>query len=359
MLFRVDGERMHDRAIRAAEIASGLPGFCPLLESVLAPGGPRVEIDVAGMRLPHPVGLAAGFDKSGRGIRLWEALGFSHVEIGSISASPSAGNPKPRLFRSPKDQAIIVNYGLPNDGASRVAERLRGTPFRHALGVNIVNTNKGAGAASDSDKEILDDYVTTVRAMAPLATYLVLNLSCPNTCDGRTFFAHPGNLSRLLEAVGEAGPAKPVFLKVAPFAHPEEMDAFLERVAAAPYVSGFAVNLPPGKPVPLRLTPERLAKMPGAVSGKPCQDLVDQTLAEFYRRMDRKRYRLIGAGGVFTAEDAYRKIRLGASMVQMLTGLVYEGPLVVRRVVRRLSALVARDGFRSVDEAIGIDAGGG
>jgi dihydroorotate dehydrogenase (fumarate)/dihydroorotate dehydrogenase len=350
---------MHDRAIRSAEIASRIPGVCPLLEGLLRTAAPNLSLNIAGILMPHPLGLAAGFDKSGRGVRLWEALGFSHVEIGSISASPSAGNPKPRLFRSPSDHAIIVNYGLPNDGAARVAERLRGTQIRHALGVNIVNTNKGAGAASDSDKQILDDYVTTVRAMAPLATYLVLNLSCPNTCDGRTFFAHPGNLSRLLEAVGETDPAKPVFLKVAPFAHTEEMDAFLERVAAAPYVAGFAVNLPPGKPVPLQMPEERLAKMPGAVSGKPCQDLVDQTLAEFYRRMDRKRYRLIGAGGVFTAGDAYRKIRLGASMVQMLTGLVYEGPLVVRRVVRGLSGLLAQDGFRSVEEAIGVDAGRG
>lgn len=356
LLFRMEPERAHDRAIRAAEVASRSKVVCAVASHLAPKADALLAVDVCGMRFAHPVGLAAGFDKSGRGIPFWGALGFSHVEIGSVSAHPSGGNARPRLFRIPEDEGIVVNYGLPNDGAARVQERLAATRMTVPLGINIVNTNKGAGAPPDSDAEIIGDYVESVRRLEAHAAYLTLNLSCPNTCDGRTFFAHPQNLARLLEAVGELGPRKPVFLKVAPFAQTDDLDSFLERAAMAPYVRGFEVNLPPGKPAPLKTAASQLALMPGAVSGKPCEKLINGTLRALYQRMDRSRYCLIAAGGIFSGADAYRKIRLGASLVQLLTALVYQGPLVVARVVRELAVLLARDGYRHVSDAVGADA---
>jgi dihydroorotate dehydrogenase (fumarate)/dihydroorotate dehydrogenase len=353
ILFRMDPEWIHDRTIRAAQHASRMAGvLSPLFECTVD----SLAVEVAGMRFRHPVGLAAGFDKSGRAVPFWAALGFSHVEVGSVSAEPSAGNPRPRLFRIPEDRGVIVNYGLPNDGCQRVAKRLAQVRLPVPLGINIVNTNRGQSAPCESDEVIAGDYAQSVRALQSAGDYLSLNLSCPNTKDGRGFIHDAARLRHLLERVSEMKPAKPVFLKVAPFPGPREIEAFLAAVNDAAWVRGFAINLPPGKPPGLGTSPERLAKMPGAVSGSPCEPAMNQTIAELYRRMDRRRYVIIGTGGVFTAEDVYRKIRLGATLVQILTALVYEGPAVVRTICQGLAEIAERDGLRRITDALGVDA---
>ena len=359
LAFRGDAERIHNLAIRAAEAASGSPLFCRLLSAQRAEISPRLRCTVAGLEFQHPLGLAAGYDKNGRGIPLWAALGFSHIEIGSVSADPSAGNPMPRLWRLPDDRGLIVNYGLPNEGSERVAARLTGVRAPVPIGINIVNTNHGPQAAPATDDAIVDDYVRSIRQLERHASYVMLNLSCPNTSGGRSFVSDSRRVRLLLEAVRDAAPVKPVFLKVAPFPSPQAVDAFLEEVDQVPFVRGFGINLPPGKPVPLSTPAAALGEMPGAVSGLPCQAIMDAAGAELYRRMDRKRFVLIATGGIFTAQDAYRKIRQGASLVQLLTAFVYEGPAVVRRVVHGLEQLLARDGFRHVAEAVGVDVAAG
>jgi dihydroorotate dehydrogenase len=354
LLFRTDPEAMHDRAIRAAERAGRSRFVCSAVSACEAPAHDhRLATEIAGLRFSHPIGLAAGFDKSGRATPFWSALGFSHVEIGSVSADPSAGNPKPRLFRIPADEGIVVHYGLPNEGCDRVAARLESVHLNVPLGINIVNTNRGPDAPLSPDDEVIADYVRSIRRLQPCAGYLVLNMSCPNTRDGRAFCSESARLASLLGAVQDLHPALPLFLKVAPFAGPNEIEAFLEVVDRFPFVTGFAVNLPPGKPPGLKSPAELLARMPGAVSGKPSEVLVNQTIRDLYLRMDRHRYRIIGAGGVFSAADAYRKIRCGASLVQLLTALVYEGPGIVRRICAGLGALLERDGFRHVSDAVG------
>lgn len=356
LLFRSDAERVHDRAIRTAELASGSRLICSATSAVHARRYPVLETEVAGLRFDHPIGLAAGFDKSGRAVRLWASLGFSHVEIGSVSAHPSDGNPKPRLFRLPEERAIVVNYGLPNDGADRVADRLSRVRLEVPLGINIVNTNRGPGAKPEPDEAVIDDYVQSIRRLQSCGDYLTLNLSCPNTSDGRAFVADHCRVAALLEAVEHLAPSKPVFLKVAPFAGVRDMEAFLAAVERVRFVSGFAVNLPPGKPSGLTTPPERLKSMPGAVSGKPCEEAVNRTIRDLYQRIDHRRYQIVGAGGVFSAEDAYRKIRLGANLVQLLTALVYEGPGVVRTIAAGLARLAERDGLRRIGDAVGVDA---
>ena len=353
--FRRDSELMHNLAIRAAERASAAPLLCATMAAHYVRPYGRLECDVAGLHFRNPLGLAAGYDKNGRATALWAALGFGHIEIGSVSADPSAGNPKPRLWRIPEGRGLIVNYGLPNDGADCVARRLAEARMSVPLGINIVSTNHGPQAPPASDDAIVEDNVRSIRLLDAHAGYLMLNLSCPNTADGRAFVSDAARLRRLLEGVRAAVPVKPVFLKVAPFADLRALEAFLEQVDGVPFVRGFGINLTPGKPVPLAISADRLRAMPGAVSGMPCQELMDRAGAELYRRMDRKRYRIIGTGGVFDAADAYRKIRLGASLVQFLTALVYEGPGIVRRIAGGLDELLARDGFGNVAEAVGVD----
>ncbi|HEY2929372.1 quinone-dependent dihydroorotate dehydrogenase [Piscinibacter sp.] len=357
LLFRADAERVHGWAIRAGELAASSHWLCSTVAARQAPAGERLAVTVGGLRFRTPIGLAAGFDKSARAAPFLAALGFGHVEVGSISAEASAGNPPPRLFRLPLDRAIVVNYGLPNDGAERVAQRLAAAQRPSVpLGINLVSTNRGAGAAPASDDAVIADYLQSVQCLQAHADYLCLNLSCPNTPDGRNFFHEPRRLQALLESLDRLGLAKPLFLKVAPFAGAGDVEAFLACVEPARCVSGFSVNLPSGKPGGLVTPAARLERMPGAVSGRPAADRADRTLVELYRRMDRARYRLIGSGGVFSAEDAYRKIRLGASLVQLLTALVYEGPAVVSCINRRLAGLLEADGFGHVGEAVGVDA---
>jgi dihydroorotate dehydrogenase len=308
---------------------------------------PRLAVEIAGIRFRSPIGLAAGFDKSARAVPLLSALGFGHVEIGSVSADPSSGNPRPRLFRLPSERAIVVHYGVPNDGEERVAARLAAPRPDVPLGINVVSTNRGASTEAEPDAAVIGDYVQSVRRLQRLGDYVCLNLSCPNTRDGQGFFADRARLRALLDALGELGIERPLLIKVAPFAGERDLESFLEAVDAAPFVSGFSVNLPPGD----------RPGLPGAVSGPPSAAAAEGTVAELYRRMDRGRYALIGSGGVFTAADAYRMIRLGASLVQLYTALVYEGPGVARRITAELGELVARDGMRSVADAVGVDVG--
>jgi dihydroorotate dehydrogenase len=349
VLFRAEPEWIHDRAIRLAERV----GHVPAIANHCAPTDPGLVTDVAGLRMATPIGLGAGFDKNARAVPALASLGFGHVEVGSISAQPSEGNPRPRLFRLPEDEAIVVYYGVPNEGADRVARRLASRRRTAPLGINIVNTNHGVDASPSTEDEVIADYLTSTRILQPHADYLCLNLSCPNTHDGQGFFHRQHRLAMLIDGLREVGVDKPLLLKVAPFPDPRAMETFLQAVAQAEFVSGFSVNLPAGKPAGLRAT-----DLPGAVSGHPAAAAANRTIRELYRSIDPERHVIVGSGGVFTAEDAYAKIRLGASLVQLLTALVYRGPTVARDINRKLPDLLRRDGFTRVADAVGTGVRG-
>jgi len=357
LLFRLDAETAHHGTVAACHWLGAVPGVPQLSRMFVEADEPRLHTQVAGLSLASPIGLAAGWDKSGRALRMIDSMGFGFAEIGSISARPSRGNPKPRLFRLPADRAIIVNYGLPNEGAEVVAARLTAHRPRHPLGVNIVKTNDGPEAPPCSDDDILADYERSVALLHPHAGYLSLNLSCPNAKGGKDFFAQPGNITRLLERLAPLRLACPVILKIAPRDDPAEHERVLAECDAFPFVRGFCFNLPPGKPETLQFsTPrESFAHQPGAVSGKPVEALINRCIAGLHQRVDRQKHVIIGTGGIFTAEDAYRKIRLGASLVQLYTALIYEGPGVVKTITHGLARLLERDKFTSVAEAVGTE----
>jgi dihydroorotate dehydrogenase len=353
LLFHLDAEWAHDRAIEASWLVGSLWPIRAGLGVYYGFTNPRLETHVCGIQFPNPIGLAPGYDKNGQAIKGLSALGFGHLEIGSISRDSSPGNPKPRLFRLPLDRAIVVYYGLPNDGADAVAARLKNIRPLIPLGINIVKTNRGMTAPPESDDEIIADYVYSARIFKDLGDYLCLNLSCPNTRDGINFFADTNQITRLLAALSELDIRCPVFLKISPLGGVRAIENLLETIEGVSLVSGFVFNLAPGKPDKL-LTPSNIVEpLPGAISGKPVEQQLNECIHEMYRRMDRNRYRIIGSGGVSSAEDAYRKIRLGASLVQLLTGMVYEGPGIAREINRKLCRLLERDGFANVAEAVG------
>jgi len=356
MLFKLDPERAHSLAIQACRWAGRIPPARAAFRRCLEVTDDSLRTEIGGLSIKNPIGLAAGWDKSGYAARMLGYLGFGFAEIGSISADLSHGNPKPRLFRLPEDRAIIVYYGLPNDGAAAVAARLRAAgKCAVPLGVNIVKTNRGPNSPDETYEETVEDYLRSIRECSTCADYLALNLSCPNAKGGKDLFADAANIGGLLARVAEEHVRVPLFLKVIPNPDPAFLEALIEQVLPYPFVRGFIFNLPPGKPAWLKLKTAKAAweKLPGAVAGQPVTEWLNGCIRELYQRMPRDRFQIIGVGGVFTAEDAYEKIRLGASAVQLYTAMIYEGPGVVPRINEGLKELLRRDGFKNVRDAVG------
>lgn len=346
LLFRLDPERAHNLTLAASELGGRSGLVRRAAARAFTVRDPRLQTSLAGLPLGNPLGLAAGFDKNARAVPLLGALGFGHVEVGSVSADASAGNPRPRLFRVPQDEAIVVAYGVPNDGAQVVRERLAG-PRRVPVGVNLVKTNDPARPATGP--AVYEDYAASLDALQDRADYVAVNLSCPNSAADRDFFDDLTRLDALLTRLGESGVRRPLILKLKPT---RDAGLLREIVAVAdghPFVSGFAINLPAGKPADLDLTVARdaLERLPGAVGGPPVEAFVNAILGTL-KEIVGDRYALIAAGGVTTAEAAYSKLQLGATAVQLYTGLVYHGPALVRRILTGLLELLERDGYEGV-----------
>ncbi len=333
-LFAIDPERAHRLTVRALALA-GRRG---------PPAAGALAIDVAGLGFPNPLGMAAGFDKDAEVPDQLLGLGFGFAEVGSITPRPQAGNPRPRLFRLVEDRAVINRMGFNNGGAEVARDRL----VRRAGRPGIVGINVGAN--KDSEDRIAD-YVAMTRVMAPLASYLAVNISSPNT-PGLRALQDEGALTGLLDAVIEArgttGP--PVFLKVAPDLESADIDAIariaLDRKLGALIVSNTTISRPALLSANARET--------GGLSGAPLRDLAQQRLRDF-RKATGGAIPLVGVGGIASAEDAWARIRAGASLVQLYSAMVYGGPGLPRRILRGLEALMRRDGFASIAEAVGSE----
>jgi dihydroorotate dehydrogenase len=305
----------------------------------------RLGQDIAGLQFPNPVGLAPGYDKNAEIAARAFGLGFGFVEIGTVTPRPQAGNPRPRLFRLVEDQAVINRMGFNNDGMEAVAARLRGIAANERIGPIGINI----GANKDSEDRVAD-YVAAMERLAPLADYVTVNISSPNT-PGLRALQDKGALIDLLLRVKAAAPVgKPVFLKVAPDLEPADIDdiadAVVEHRIDALIVSNTTISRPDLK--------SRHAGEAGGLSGAPLRDLAQQRLVDF-RNATGGALPLIGVGGIASADDAYARIRAGASLVQLYSALVYEGPYLARRMNKGLLALLERDGFGHISEAVGID----
>jgi len=354
LLFRFDPEWIHNRTLRWAGAAGRLAPSRRLLGSVFGFADPRLRTRLGHLDFPNPVGLAAGFDKNGLAVDALGAMGLGAVEVGSVSAHPSTGNSeRPRLFRLPADQAIVVYYGVPNDGAEVIAGRLAHHRVPVPLGVNLVETNTGRPMA------VTESIAELVQAALPflgLADYITLNLNCPNTTGGESPFNDPAHLAALLQGYQPyADELPPLFLKLTPTDDPARIDTVLTAIEPFPFVKAIVFSLPPGKPYKgLRTPASELQRMPGSLCGRPVASLIDDAVRAWYRRIDRQRHALVGVGGIFSAADAYRKIRLGASLVQIYTALIYHGPGLVKKINRGLCRLLERDGLDSIADAVGI-----
>lgn len=386
-VMRLDPEMAHNLSLRAAQLwqmfrllgepawtgATSVDWLLRPVPSSSEPAGPSLRQELFNSRLTFdsPVGMAAGYDKNALLVPLYRlkavyGLGFS--EVGSVSALPSAGNPQPRCFRLPHDEAVINRMGLNNEGAEAVAKRLQEfAPLERLLGhapvgINIAKTH----SPSIYGEAAIEDFVASFKALAPHADFIVINISCPNTAEGKTF-EEPDTLQSLLEAISRVRPqcpSPPVLVKLSAPIAPDEpagearLRSLVDIAQASGIVDGFVISNTAGdREVPLSKEGKEISASVGrgGISGRPLHARSTATISQVYK-LTGGRVPIIGVGGVDSAETAYSKIRAGASLIEVYTGIVYNGPGLFEDIHVGLRRLLERDGFSSISEAVGADA---
>jgi dihydroorotate dehydrogenase len=348
IFFACDPEDVHDNMVRTGHMLGGYAIGRSTTQAMFGYENPLLEQTVLGIRFKNPVGLAAGFDKNAELTRIIGSVGFGFEEIGSITGEPCLGNPKPRLWRLPESQGLVVNYGLKNDGCEAIAARLRPTEFSTVIGTSVAMTN--CAENSDTGKAIAD-YAKAFAAFAHLGSYTTINISCPNTLGGQPFII-PENLDALLVRLDTIPTDKPVFVKLSPDLSTEGVDDILAVLSRHRVQGIICTNLTKRRDNPaISATDVMPAK--GGISGAPVRALSDALISHIYKKTEGK-FILIGCGGIFSAEDAYRKIRLGATLLQLATGMIFQGPQTISGINQGLVRLLKRDGFASISEAVGI-----
>ncbi len=321
LLFRLDPERAHEEVSGLMALLAPLPGAAAILSVLTGRGSRGLEKTVFGLNFPNPVGLAAGFDKNGSLAHLLPGLGFGFIEIGSVTLEPQPGNPRPRLFRVPQSHALVNRMGFNSEGARLMARRLACQPHPSVpLGINL-GLNKGV-----EPSQAPSAYARTFRILAEHGDYFVINVSSPNT-PGLRDLQKVSELSAILEAVQEANPGhKPVLVKVSPDLADEDLAALVEtagRLSQGLVISNTTVSregMEDGEA--------------GGLSGRPLKKRSTE-LVRLVRIMTK--LPIIGVGGIATAEDARERLDVGADLVQLYTSLVYEGPCVVKTILRGLA----------------------
>ena len=320
-LFRMDAETAHHTVFNQVKKLQKSDAFLKLVHDFTAVKSASLEVTTSGLTFPNPVGLAAGFDKNAELMPALAASGFGFLEIGSITARKSEGNPKPRMFRLPADRALINRMGLNNEGAEPVTQRLSERSISLPVGVNIAKT---PGIHKDTDSSI-QDYVFSFRLAVETADYITLNISCPNTGDGKSF-EDPGLFRKLLEAVlPHRLTSVPVFVKFSADTGDKELDELI-RISEELKVDGYVAVNTSNTRSGLKTANELLTKIGnGGLSGIPLQKNADERVVFIRERVEPQKT-VISVGGIFTGEDALRRLNAGANLIQVYTALVYEGP---------------------------------
>ncbi|MCB1153499.1 quinone-dependent dihydroorotate dehydrogenase [bacterium] len=354
LLFSLESEVAHESTLALLRAAQGTPGALATMSAMYRFDDPSLAVEAMGVRFPNPIGLAAGSDKNAKVYRAMGALGFGFIEVGTLTAKPQSGNPKPRLFRLPIDRALVNRMGFNNEGAAAAAKRLVGsrpTP----VGVNI-----GRSKAVSND-EAIDDYRESTRLLAPLADYFVVNVSSPNTPGLRDLQAVE-SLRPLLAAVRDEAdrardgePRLPLLVKIAPDLADEDVDAVADLALELGLDGIIATNTTIGR---ANLTTPREtidACGGGGLSGAPLKIRSLKVLKRLRRRTG-GRVTLVSVGGIETVDDVWERLRAGASLVQIYTAMVYEGPGLPGHLCRQLAERLKDAGASSISDIIGADA---
>lgn len=350
--FSQDPERVHDDMISLGKFLGKLKIFNLITKLTFNYNSKILETNILGLNFKNPVGLAAGFDKDAELTDILPAVGFGFIEVGSITGKRCEGNLKPRLWRLPKSKSLVVYYGLKNKGCNEIVERLKKNEnkFKNPVGFSVAMTNIPENAQIEN---AINDYAYAFEKVSEIADYITVNISCPNiTCGEEKLFLIPENLEKLLTRLDQIKFEKPIFVKISPDLELKIIDEILD-VLNKHRVSGIiCTNLTKKRDKNLVL--EKDVPENGGLSGLPVKEASDKLLAYLYKKVGH-RFVLIGCGGIFSAKDVYRKIRLGASAVQLITGMIYVGPQLIGDINFELKKMIKRDGFKNISEAVGVD----
>ncbi len=342
-LFKQDPEKVHNNITRLGKLLGKHTLTRSLIRAQFYFEHPSLQTTVAGITFKNPIGLAAGFDKNAQLYDILPEIGFGFAELGSITGEPCQGNHRPRLFRVPQEKSIIVNYGLMNDGCEAISARLQHKTFQIPIGLSVAKTNDPKLDTIAGIK----DYLKAYCYMHSLGSYTTINVSCPNTVDGQTF-GHPQNLKLLLNALAKEKHEKPVFIKIKPdFNHNQLLD-IIDIVNAHDWVTGFIISNLTTNREGLKITKQQLntISLQGGLSGLPTQQRSLETIRFVHQHSNKI---IIGCGGIFTGKDAIDKIKAGASLLQLVTAMIYEGPGVVAKIKREMVDLLQQENILNID----------
>jgi dihydroorotate dehydrogenase len=346
--FIHDPENIHDAMTRLGARLGRFKLTRACLSRLMTFHHPALEQTICGMHFPNPVGLTAGFDKNAQLTEIIPSVGFGFEVVGSVTARPCIGNPKPRLWRLPKSKGLVVHYGLKNDGANEIFKRLDGRSFKIPLGISIAKTND---SASVGVSEGIQDYLQSLNVLHETGDFFVINVSCPNAYGGETFTV-PDRLDSLLCAVDDLHLTKPVFLKLPVDITTQDLDRLI-HVMDRHHVDGMILSNLTKKRERSEINSQEIADIQvGGISGEPIRQASTKLIHHAYQKT-KGSYVIVGVGGIFCAEDAYEKICAGATLVKLATGIIFEGPQLIGQINRGLVRLLERDGFHSVTEAVG------
>ena len=332
-LFTQDSERIHNRTLAALARVSRSPALCSMLSALYA--APKLPVEVFGLRFPNPVGLAAGMDKHAAAVPAWAALGFGFAELGGVTWHAQPGNPAPRMFRAIRDGALVNRMGFNNSGAEAMAAKLRawhdsGRWPKHPVGINL-----GKSKITPNEKAA-EDYANSFRVLRPLADFFVVNVSSPNTPNLRALQDKTA-LEEILAALQQINSPepKPLLVKVAPDLTFEALDEILELAARRNLAGIVATNTTIARPDTNDEALRKIYSETGGLSGRPLRARSTEVIRHIHKQSGGK-LPIIGVGGIFNADDARAKFDAGATLIQIYSGLVYEGPGLVREIVRGL-----------------------
>ena len=350
IFFRVDPEKVHDAIISLGRVFGSNCATRLAVSILFSYSNKKLEQDILGIKFKNPVGLAAGFDKNAEIVKLLPSVGFGFAEVGSITGEPCEGNPKPRLWRLKKSEGLVVYYGLRSDGCEKMAEKLKDKNIDIPIGISVAKTN----CKQTADKEAgIDDYAKAFSALKDTGEYMTINISCPNAFGGQPF-TKAEDLNDLLTRIEKTSCDKPVFLKLAPDLSEKEIDDII-GVCDNHRIDGFiCANLTKDRTnteIKKHLKDDDV-KTVGGISGRPVRDLSTKLVGYIYQKT-KGRYVIIGCGGVFSAEDAYEKIKAGASLIQLITGMIFEGPQLISEINQGLTTLLQKDGYENISQAVG------
>jgi len=353
VLFTSDSEEIHNTTLRGLGWLSRSKFGLDLIESFY--GIANLPVELFGLRFPNPIGLAAGMDKQAHAVPAWEALGFGFTELGGVTWHSQPGNATPRMFRAIADDALINRMGFNNPGAEVIAARLATWKQASLWPKHPVGINLGKSKVTPLEKAA-EDYADSFRALRDYGDFFVVNVSSPNTPNLRQL-QDKAALAEILQALQSinAKPAKPILVKVAPDLSYEALDEILDLVHPCAIAGIVATNTTIGRPEANDPSLERIYAESGGLSGRPLSLRSTQVIRHIYRA-SKGRLPIIGVGGIFNAVDAWEKITAGATLVQLYTGLVYEGPSLPREIAEGLGRLLEKHNLKSIEQAVGISA---